>query len=67
MDQKKEFVLKMAPNHALSLYPACDTCDGKKTGIGYLCGSDEEGNGFVVWITDEKVFQLMKKLIPCGE
>lgn len=67
MDQKKEFVLKMAPNHDLSLYPACDTCDGKKPGIGYLCGSDEEGNGFVVWITDEKVFQLMKKLIPCGE
>lgn len=57
----------MAPNHALSLYPACDTCDGKKPGIGYLCASDEEGNGFVVWITDEKVFQLMKKLIPCGE
>ncbi len=66
MDKKKEFVLKMAPNHGLSLYPACDTCDGKKPGVGYLCGSDEEGNGFVVWITDKDVYQIMEKLIAKG-
>jgi len=67
MDKKKEFVLKMAPDHDLTLYPACDTCEGERPGVGYLCGSDEEGNGFVVWITDEKVFELMKKLIPYGK
>jgi hypothetical protein len=66
MDKKTEFVLKMAPNHSLTLYPACDTCDGKKPGVGYLCGSDEEGNGFVVWITDKDVFQIMEKLIVKG-
>lgn len=57
----------MAPDHDLTLYPACATCEGERPGVGYLCGSDEEGNGFVVWITDEKVFELMKKLIPYGK
>jgi hypothetical protein len=66
MDKKTEFVLKMAPNHGLTLYSACGTCDGKKPGVGYLCASDEEGNGFVVWITDQNVFQIMEKLISKG-
>jgi hypothetical protein len=67
MEKKKEFFVKMAPNQGVTLYPACDTCDGKKPGIAYLAGSDEEGNGFVVWITDEKVYEVMKKLVPCGQ
>lgn len=38
----------------------CDLRDGKK-GVGYLTGSDSEGNGFSLWITDEKLFKTMEK------
>lgn len=66
MEKKTEYVVKMAPNHQLTLYPACGTCEGDKPGVGYLCGSDEEGNGFIVWITDKDVYEAMKKHIPLG-
>lgn len=38
----------------------CDQRSGDK-GVGYLTGSDSKGNGFTLWITDEKVFQVMRK------
>lgn len=39
----------------------CDMRDGVK-GVGYLTGSDNKGNGFTVWITDEKLFKAMSKV-----
>lgn len=38
----------------------CDLRDGAK-GVGYLTGSDDKGNGFSLWITDEKVYKVMEK------
>jgi len=40
----------------------CDLRDGYH-GVGYLTGSDEEGNGFTIWIESEEVFQRLKKLM----
>lgn len=33
----------------------CDDRDGRG-GVGYLAGSDAEGNGFSIWIESEEVF-----------
>jgi hypothetical protein len=40
-------------------------CDdrGGRAGVGYLTGSDAEGNGFTVWIESEEVFQRLAKLL----
>jgi len=38
----------------------CDLRDGAK-GVGYLTGSDSDGNGFTLWITDEKLYKTMEK------
>lgn len=38
----------------------CDLRDGKK-GVGYITGSDKNGNGFTIWITNESLYQIMEK------
>ena len=40
----------------------CDQRDGGH-GVGYLTGSDAEGNGVTVWIEDEGVFQALRALV----
>jgi len=40
----------------------CDERDGYK-GVGYLIGSDKEGNGFTVWIENEEVFQSISRVL----
>jgi len=36
----------------------CDTREGHD-GVGYLTGSDKDGDGFTVWIKEEEVFQAI--------
>jgi hypothetical protein len=43
----------------------CDLRDGAK-GVGYITGSDSEGNGFSIWITDEKLFVALEKAFDSG-
>ena len=40
----------------------CDTRDGVK-GVGYLTGSDADGNGFTVWIATEEVYRRVAKAL----
>lgn len=40
----------------------CDERDGNN-GVGYLTGSDKDGNGVTVWIETEEVFQSVRKVI----
>lgn len=40
----------------------CDVRDGKK-GVGYLTGSDENGNGFSLWIESEAAYERLRALI----
>jgi hypothetical protein len=40
----------------------CDERDGKK-GVGYITGSDKNGNGVTIWIADEKVYRIMAECI----
>lgn len=40
----------------------CDSRDGYK-GVGYLTGSDAQGNGFTVWIESEEVYEKLEELI----
>lgn len=37
----------------------CDYRDGA-LGVGYLSGSDRQGNGFTVWIEDEQLFARLE-------
>lgn len=39
----------------------CDLRGGRNCGVGYLTGSDNDGNGFTLWITDEALFQVLEK------
>jgi hypothetical protein len=62
--QKRQFLMKMAKNQPLTAYRANKTCGGHKhEGVGYLCGSDGEGNGFVIWIDEDEVFQVLENLL----
>jgi hypothetical protein len=54
--------MKMGKNQPLKAYSSCKTCGGEQQGAGYICGSDAEGNGFVVWIDDEVVFRALEKV-----
>ena len=42
----------------------CDQRDGDM-GVGYLTGSDADGNGFTIWIEDEAVFSAMERVLDC--
>jgi len=60
--QKRQFVMKMGKNQPLKAYSSCKTCGGETQGAGYICGSDAEGNGFVVWIEEEEVYRAVEKI-----
>ena len=43
-----------------------DVRDGV-TGVGYLTGSDPDGNGFTLWIKDEAMYErLAADVRTCG-
>jgi hypothetical protein len=61
--QKRQFLMQMGKNQPLKAYSSCKTCGGEQQqGAGYICGSDAEGNGFVIWIEEEEVFQTLEKV-----
>ena len=46
----------------------CGTCQADGVhGVGYLTGSDAEGNGFVLWIESEEVYQMLAGMVHCPE
>jgi hypothetical protein len=64
--KEKEIVWKGEKNRLLSVCRPCSCgCDdrGGRPGVGYLTGSDEEGNGFTVWIECEEVYQRLERLL----
>ncbi|WP_225073557.1 hypothetical protein [Desulfuromonas sp. CSMB_57] len=64
---RKQFVVKMAPNTPLTVHSSCKTCGGESEGVGYLAGSDADGNGFVLWIDEEDVYQAIRKVLGQAE
>jgi len=51
----------------LNVYRPCPCgCDARGDGIkgvGYISGSDQEGNGFTIWIENEDVYQRVRQVI----
>ena len=53
----KEILWKGEKNRPLGVYRPCSCgCDDAANGVGYLSGSDSKGNGFTIWIENEKNF-----------
>ena len=56
---KKQFTWKGEKDRALTLIRPCSCgCEDGK-GIGYFTGSNSLGEGFTIWINEEKVFQAL--------
>ena len=63
---QSQFTWKGEKSRALAVKRPCDCgCDQRDGGhgVGYLTGSDAEGNGVTVWIQDEQVFQALRALV----
>lgn len=63
---QSQFTWKGAKSRVLAVKRPCDCgCDQRDGGhgVGYLTGSDAEGNGVTVWIEDEEVFQALRALV----
>jgi hypothetical protein len=61
-----QWTWKGESNRVLNTYRPCECgCDYHDGlfGVGYLSGSDEAGNGFTIWIQDERIFALLKAAI----
>ncbi len=43
----------------------CDERTGSE-GVGYLTGSDEDGNGFTIWIESEEVFNAVSAVLKAA-
>jgi hypothetical protein len=55
--KSKEFTWQGEKDRLLQVCRPCPCgCDdrGGRPGVGYLTGSDEEGNGFTIWIESKK-------------
>lgn len=55
----EQYIWKGEPNRVLALSRPCDCgCDSRDgaKGVGYLSGSDDDGNGFTIWIQDERIY-----------
>jgi hypothetical protein len=62
----KEITWKGEKGRLLQVCRPCPCgCDdrGGRPGVGYLTGSDEEGNGFTIWIETEEVYQRLARLL----
>lgn len=55
----EQHIWKGEPSRVLALSRpcgcGCDSRDGSKGG-GYLSASDDDGNGFTIWIQDERIY-----------
>ena len=63
---QSQFTWKGEKSRALAVKRPCDCgCDQRDGGhgVGYLTGSDAEGNGVTVWIEDEQVFQALRAMV----
>ena len=48
----------------LNVYRLCECgCSDKEGAVGYLSGSDEDGNGFTLYLFNENLYQLLEELI----
>ncbi|HEX7516786.1 MAG TPA: hypothetical protein VF345_05810 [Chthoniobacterales bacterium] len=58
-DTNKQYLWKGEPNRLLATYRPCRCgCDYRDgiLGVGYLSASDDDGNGFTIWIEDERIY-----------
>ena len=44
----------------------CDFRDGV-SGVGYLTGSNSDGDGFTIWIENEQVYKLLETLLESDD
>jgi len=60
-----DFVWKGEKDRRLSVYRpcACGVCTANRKGVGYLSFSDEDGNGFTIWIQREQVFRKLRSAL----
>lgn len=65
----EQYIWKGEPNRGLALSRpcgcGCDSRDGAK-GAGYLSGSDDDGNGFTIWIQDERIYANLGAILNVG-
>jgi len=64
--KEKEISWKGEKNRLFQVCRPCSCgCDdrGGRSGVGSLTGSDDEGNGFTVWIESEEVYQRLERLL----
>lgn len=65
MREGADLIWKGERNRQLATYRSCqcNVCSKSSRGVGYLSFSDGNGNGFTVWIEDEKVFRRLKNAL----
>ena len=59
----KQSLWKGEPNRPLAMYRPCRCgCDYRNglLGVGYLSASDDDGNGFTIWIQNERIYTQIK-------
>ena len=63
---RNQYIWKGEPNRSLALYRpcacGCDSRDRLKS-VGYLSGSDDDGNGFSIWIEDERIYRGLEAML----
>jgi len=60
---RAERIWKGESNRPLGAYCPCKCgCDYRDGifGVGYLSASDDDGNGFTIWVEDERIFARFK-------
>lgn len=66
VDRRNQYIWKGEPNRRLTLSRPCVCgCDSRESGnrIGYLSGSDDDGNGFSIWIEDERIYRNLEAML----
>jgi hypothetical protein len=65
MDRKSDFLWRGEKSRPLGVYRPCPCgiCRKNRKGVEYLSFSDAEGNGFTIWMKNEKVFRKLKRAL----
>jgi hypothetical protein len=66
----KEITWKGEKSRRLQVCRPCPCgCDNRsgRPGVGYLTGSDDEGNGFTIWIESEEIYQRIERLLALND
>jgi hypothetical protein len=42
---------------------SCGVCSRNRKGVGYVSSSDSNGNGFTIWIENERIFQRLRRAL----